>query len=142
MTKVSSSYRVVEVAEQGGDGLVGGSALTGVLVDDLSMGVPAAIVELNEADAALDQAPGQQTVVGKRILARFCTVSHQRSRFFLTEVVQFGYAALHAKSHHVRGDSRQDFRVVELAVSTGGSSAKVKPYVPKPSKKKQGKKNK
>ena len=62
-----------EVEDQGGAGLVDVLAdFVEVVVEVLAgaaVGVPVGVVELDEADAALDEAPGEQAVVGERGLA-------------------------------------------------------------------------
>src|SRR5947208_11581371 len=54
-----------EILHQRGAGLIGVPGLSLDAFGQAPMVVPVAMAELNKADAALGQAPGQETVVGK-----------------------------------------------------------------------------
>lgn len=54
-----------EVGQQCRSGLVGGEALALVLAVDVCVGIPAAIIKLDEPDATLDKAAGEQAVAGE-----------------------------------------------------------------------------
>ncbi len=56
---------LAQVREEGGNGLVDGLAAGGVLLADGSMGIPALVVELDEAHPSFGQFAGEQAVVGE-----------------------------------------------------------------------------
>ncbi len=98
-----------QVREQGGDGLIGLAAMEGVIFVDVVMGVPvfiemaAAGINLDEADSALDQAPGQETAPAEFLRLRVVqTVELFGFRRFLGQI--FRGVRLHAKSQLVAGD--------------------------------------
>ena len=62
--RVFEHAALLEVVEQRGGGLVDVAALVGQLALDRDVLVPAAVEELHEADAALEQAAGQEAVRG------------------------------------------------------------------------------
>src|SRR5262249_8526112 len=53
--RVVEQTAALEIEDERGAGLVGGHALAAQVVHDIAMRVPAAMEELHEADAALDQ---------------------------------------------------------------------------------------
>ena len=77
--RVVEQAALLQVGEQRVDRLVGLLAQARQLLDDVlaergAVRVPAAVIELHEAHAALDQPPRQQAVVGERRLARLGAV--------------------------------------------------------------------
>ena len=60
---------LAQVREEGGNALVDGLAADGVFLADGSMGIPALIVELDEAHPSFGQFTGEQAVIGKGGLA-------------------------------------------------------------------------
>src|SRR4029077_8389886 len=89
-----------EIGDERGGSAVGVAAearqlVHNVLVVASAVGVPAAVIELHEAHAALDQAPGEQAVVGERRLARSGAVHLVNVGRLLGDVGQLGDAGLH-----------------------------------------------
>ena len=77
--------------------------------------VPAHVIELDEAHAALGQPAGQQAVGGVGAgLARIGAVQLEGGRRLLREVGQLRHGRLHAVRHLVLRDARGDLRVAEL----------------------------
>ncbi len=109
----------LQVREQRRDRPVDLLALLGQVLDDVVAGagavaVPAPVVELDVAHAALDQAAGQQAVVGERRRPRLGAVLlHDRFRL-LADVHHVGNRHLHAESQLVLADPRQGLRIAEL----------------------------
>ncbi len=77
--------------------------------------VPAAVEELHEAHAALDHAPGQQTVAGEApvVVAAVQAVQVADGARLARQVGQLGHRRLHAKGHLVLGDAGVDLRIAE-----------------------------
>ena len=77
--RVVEQPALLEIGEQAVDRTVGLAAEVGQLLDDVlaeggAVSVPAAVVELDEANAALDEPAREQAVVRERRLARFSAV--------------------------------------------------------------------
>ena len=77
--------------DQGGDRLVDFAALAGktvheVIVFTRAVHVPAAVEQLHESHALLDEPPGQEAVVGKRHDARLCAVGFVNVGFGSREI--------------------------------------------------------
>ena len=75
--------------------------------------VPVAVVELDEAHAALGQPPRQQAVRGERAVARLRAVHLQHVLRLLAHVHQVGHAGLHLERHLVLRDARQDLGILQ-----------------------------
>jgi hypothetical protein len=82
-----------------------------VLAEGGTVGVPAPVEQLHEADAALDQPPRQQAVVGERFLAGLGAVEFLDVVRLAGDVHDFGDFRLHAKGHFVLGNTCQDVGV-------------------------------
>src|SRR5439155_25157330 len=80
----------------------------------IAMGIPAPVVELNEADAALAEAPRQETIIGKTVLARLDAIRFMSLRWFAGNIRRFGNAHLHAERQLILTDARERFRVAEF----------------------------
>ena len=79
--------------------------------------IPAAMIELNEADAALGQPPREQAVGGKRAgLARLRPVHLEDRVGLLREIRQLGHRRLHPVRHLVLRDARLDLRIAGRVV--------------------------
>ena len=80
--RVVEQPALLEVGEQRGDGLVGLAAAASSVSPMSSPASPwwsqSRVIELHEADAALDQPAGEQAVVGERGLARLGAVQLER----------------------------------------------------------------
>ena len=77
--------------------------------------VPIAMVELDEAHAALGQAARQQTIGGEGAgLLRILAVEIERARGLLGDVGQFRHRSLHAERHLVLRHARVGFGIAEL----------------------------
>jgi len=94
--------------------LVGVAAVFLQVGDEVAVLVPGFMEELDEADPLLDEAAGEQAVVGERRLAGLGPVHGQRS-WLLREVHQLRGTRLHAVGHLERADAGRDFRVADRA---------------------------
>ena len=91
------------------------------------------VVELDETDTPLHQAPGQEAVVGERLLTRPGPVHAVDVLRFIADVHQFGDAGLHPVGQFVGGDTAQDLRVahrpvlplIELLQGVEGAAARL-----------------
>ncbi len=111
--RVFEQAALLEVFQQRGGGLVDVAALVGQLPRDGDVLVPAAVEELHEADAALEQPAGEQAVGG--VAAGFVDFGAVAIRRWLrgssAEVGQLGHRGLHAERHFVGVDAGQRFGV-------------------------------
>ena len=73
--------------------------------------VPVAVIELNEADAPLGQAAGEQTVGGERAIASPRAIQVEDVLRFVADIHQLGNARLHLEGHLVLADASGDFRI-------------------------------
>ena len=115
MTSVSSSRpRCFRSLTSAAHGLVGVAAVLLQVVDQVAVLVPGFVEELDEAHAALDQAAGQQAVVGE---ATACPARRRTSRGCasgsLRDVHQLGRARLHAEGHLERVDAGGDLGIAD-----------------------------
>ncbi len=77
-----------------------------------AVAVPACVIELDEAHAALDEAAGEQAVVGEGGFAGLPARKGQEVFFALSgKVGQFRGAGLHAVGHFVLADAGGDFGI-------------------------------
>jgi hypothetical protein len=76
--------------------------------------VPIGVVELHETRAALNQSPGQQTIIGVGALARLGALHLQSLSRLLGEIDQLRTAGLHPVRHLIGGDARGNFRIARL----------------------------
>lgn len=82
--------------------------------------VPAAVIELDEADVALRQSPREEAVRGERPgPAGLLAVEFERLVGFTRDVGEVGDARLHAVGHLVLGDPRLDLGVSGLGEGGG-----------------------
>ena len=119
--RVFEQAALLEVVEQGGGGLVDVAALVGELALDGDVLVPAAVEELHEADAALEQAAAEQAVGG--VAAGFVdvgAVAFDDVVRFVAEVGQLGHGGLHAERHFVGVDAGERFGVARFRRRGGG----------------------
>ena len=79
------------------------------------MVVPAAVVELDEAGAALGEAAGEQAVRGERAVARGAAVHFKSLLGFASVRHQFRHGGLHAEGEFVLLDAGGDFRIAGFA---------------------------
>src|SRR5688572_350110 len=76
------------------------------------MMIPGPVIELDDANSALSEPPGQETVRTKTPIARlFDAVKIQHFLRFMTEVGELGDAGLHLERHFVLRDAGRDLRV-------------------------------
>ena len=110
--RVFEEAALFEVVDEGGGGLVDVAALVGELAFDGDVLVPAAVEELDEADAALEQPAGHEAVGGVAAgFVDFGAVAVDDVLRFAAEVRQFGHRGLHAECHFVGGDAGERFGV-------------------------------
>ena len=108
---------LLEVGDQRGGRLVHITALQRQIARQVAVLIPAAMVQLDEAHAALGQAPGQQTI--RRVRARLTRVRAVQIKnvFRLTRRVhQLRHRGLHAVRHLRLLNARQDFRIAQPLV--------------------------
>lgn len=65
------------------------------------MGVPAGVVDVDEADAALDHAPGEEAGAGEGVLVTVAAVKIDGLVGFGFEVHEFGSGTLEAGGHFI-----------------------------------------
>ena len=63
-----------EVGDEGGAGLVSGLAEAFVVADNVAMGIPAFVEEIDEADATLDHAAGEKAGAGEGGFVRIAAI--------------------------------------------------------------------
>ena len=110
---------LLEVFDEGGDGLVGGSHLGGEAGGDAAalagaVEVPAPVEEVHKAHAFFHQAAGEQAVVGEAGFAGLGTVGLDHMFRLLRDVHDLGHAGLHAEGQLVLGDAGDGFRMTKL----------------------------
>ena len=115
---------LLQVPHQRRRGLVDLAAQGGQAVDDVvalarAVVVPAAVVELHKAHAALHEPARQEAVVGEGALAGLHAV-HPLDRLRLPrDVRQLGDARLHAEGHLVGRDAGVDLGIAGIAAVDG-----------------------
>ncbi len=107
---------LLQVIQQGSDGLVHDCGVLVVIFLEMLMGVPAVlvihVVELDETDAALHEAAGEQALAGKLRLGRqraVDAVGLANVGGLLVEIADFKGLRLHAVGQFVGGDARIQF---------------------------------
>src|SRR6266850_1291166 len=78
------------------------------------MSVPAPVVELDEANIAFAEAPGEQAIVRKTVLARLSPITLVNVLRFARNVSGLRHAHLHAECEFVLTDAGESFRVAEF----------------------------
>src|SRR5262249_38521172 len=108
--RVLQEAALLQVLDQGGGGAVHVLALAADLLGQVAVLVTAAVHELDEADAALDHAPGQQAVAGEAAVRAGLVHAVQVERLpaLPGKVGQLRHGGLHAVGHLVLGDARVD----------------------------------
>ena len=114
--RVVQQAALLEIPDQRRARLVRILAVLLQAVDQVAVLVPGLVEQLDEAHAALHQAPGEDAVVGERGLARFRSVHLQHARRFLREIHQFRRAHLHPVRHLERIDARLDLGIADFPV--------------------------
>src|SRR4030095_7876508 len=84
--RVFEQAALLEVLDQRGTGLVGLFAFGLEAAHAAAVVVPCLMEKLHEADAALDEAAGEEAVVGERRLAYFGTVHFERLLRLIADV--------------------------------------------------------
>ena len=105
-----------EVVDEAGAGLVDIEGLAFNFGGEGGVVVPAAVEELDEADAALGHAAGEEAVAGEGAgFLDFGAVESLVELFvFAGEVGEFGDGGLHAEGHFLLGDGGLDFGVADF----------------------------
>jgi hypothetical protein len=109
ITSVSSSSPRAQVGQQAGDGPIDGPGVPGVAGLQAAVLVPVAVRQLDEADAGLDEASGQQALVaevGRRRVVE--AVQPLRRRRLPREVHDAGELRLHAEGEFIGLDDPLD----------------------------------
>ena len=104
---------LLEVLDQGGGAAVdlGGGPADVAL--EVAVVVPVAVIELDEPDAALGQAAGQQAVRGEGAVAPLGAVEVEDVLRLVRDVHQLGDARLHPEGRLVGADPGGDLGVVD-----------------------------
>ena len=106
-----------EVHDEGGAGAFAVVDLAFDEFGEVVVLVPAAVEDLDDACAALDEAAGEDGALGEAALAVDVVAIHVEGGFgFFGEVSEFGHAGLHAEGHFVLGDAGLDFGVADAGV--------------------------
>ena len=102
---------MLEVLDERGAGLVGFAGLGADAGGEIVMLVPTLVVKLDETDAALGQAAGEETVGGEGAGAfAVLPVKLKRAVRLGGQIGCFRHAALHAVGHFILCDARLDLR--------------------------------
>ena len=108
-----------QILQQAGDRLVGFAGVQVVVGFQVAVGVPVVVVvgtagvELNEPNAALDQAPGQQALASELVALRIRqTVEFLRRCGLLRRSTASGALRLHLEGQLVAGDPGREVAVV------------------------------
>ena len=100
-----------EVLDEGGGGLVGGAAIAFEIADDIGMGVPALVVDVDEANAAFDHPSGEETGAGEVGFGGIAAVEVEGFFGLGLEIHEVGSGGLEAIGHFVAGDAGLDFGI-------------------------------
>ena len=107
---------MLKIAQECGGGLIGVATLHADLFGRVAVGVPAAVIELNEPHPTLGQTPGEQAVVGVPAGSGDVGAVHLADVLRLAlHVDQVRHTHLHAESEFVLRDAGGDGRIVEAA---------------------------
>ena len=105
--RVVEHAALLQVLDQGPGGAVDVLALRLDVVGQVAVLVPAAVEDLHEAHAALDQAARREAAVGERpAVAGIRAVQVERRVGLLGEVGQLGHRGLHAEGHLILLEAR------------------------------------
>lgn len=100
-----------QIFDERGARLIGLLAILFEIGDEIAVLVPRFMEELHETNAALDQTPREEAIVGEGGCTGFGAVHFQDMFGLFSDIHQFGRAGLHAIGHFVRIDARRDFRI-------------------------------
>ena len=110
----------LEILDQCRGRLIGVEALGLEIVGEIAVMVPAAVENLHDADAALDEPAGEDQAVGEGSrLVDVIAIHGERLRRFAAEVDQIGHARLHPEGHLVLRDAGLRLGIVEAVVAAG-----------------------
>ena len=106
---------VFQILNEGGGGLIGVVGLSGELLREAFVLIPAHVEQLDETGAAFAQASGEDAVgsVGTSF-AGLGSVVFEYGIGFGAEVGQLGHRGLHPVGQFVLSDSCRDFRIAKL----------------------------
>src|SRR5688572_1684739 len=103
-----------EIEDERGARLIDILALERQMLRELSVLIPAAMIELDETNAAFNQPPREQTIRGKRPrFTRIFAVKLERAGGFARNIHQLRDARLHPVSHLVLGNPRLDLGIAD-----------------------------
>ncbi len=97
---------------ESGGGLVCAFALKGEIAREIVVLIPAAMIELNEADTTFGQPASHKTIgsVGAGLLG-IGAVEFERAFGFFGKIGQFRHGGLHAEGHLILRDAGADFGI-------------------------------
>ena len=107
--RVIKHAALFEIAQERGGALICIAALRGHAFGGITVGIPSAMIKLDEPHAALSQAACKQTIVG--VAAGFGGVGAvhiEHALGFALGIDEFGHAHLHTKRQFVLRDTRGD----------------------------------
>lgn len=113
--RVIQEAALLEVLDEGGIGLIGGFALGGDATFDIGVVVPGFVEELDEANAAFDEASGEEAIVRVGSLAGFGSIEVEDVFGFAGQIDQFRCAELHPVGHFEAVDPGIDLGVSDDA---------------------------
>lgn len=108
-----------EILNERGGGLRGSGAVTLGRAFDVGMGVPSGVVDIDEADAALDHASGEEAGTRKGMFAALAPVEIDRFIRLGFQVHQFRCGRLKAGRHFVGRHAGSNFLVADGFESLG-----------------------
>ena len=105
-----------EIVDEASAGLVDVVSLAFDLFGEFAVVIPAAVEELDEADAALGHAAGEEAVAreGARIFDFGAVDFFVEGFVFAGEIGELGNGGLHAEGHFLLSDGGLDFRVTDF----------------------------
>ena len=108
-----------EVLNEGGGGLGGLFAIVDGVAFDVGVGIPTGVVDVDEADAALDHAAGEEAGAGEGLFVAVAAVEVDGFVGFGFEIHELGGGALEAGGHFVGSDAGGDLLILN-GVETRG----------------------
>ena len=104
---------LLKVRDESGTGLVGILAILFQVGHEVAMLIPGLVENLDESDAAFDEASGQEHSTGEIGFAGLNTVEVENVFGFFGQVHQLGSRGLHSIRHLKGVDARGNFRIAD-----------------------------
>ena len=103
----------LEVVDEGGGALIDEFGGDCHAFFQIAVVIPAAVIELNETNAALGEATRHQAVAGEAAIAGCAAVFGDDARIFFGEIGEFGDCHLHAEGELILGDAVGNTGVID-----------------------------